>query len=759
MKTILIFLLTFNIILSNSTLCQKKIGVVLSGGGAKAFAHIGVLKALEENKIPLDYIVGTSSGALIGALYASGYSPEEIEDYVLSELFQLASSGKIKRNQNFLLNKQEPNAKMFGMSFSKENFLKKSLPTNFTSSHLLDFEMMHLLGKSNFYNNNFDSLFIPFRCVASDISKKESVIFKEGKLNEAVRASITYPFYLRPIKVNDILMFDGGLYNNFPSNILEHTFNTDYIIGSNVGYNADPPNENEIISQIINMLAFHSNYDLPHKKGCLIQTDTKISTFDFKDVEQAIIDGYNTALKKIEVIKRNIKTEIKKVEISKKRREYRENNIPITISSVKINNPNKKLTSLSKAILKEKKSEILSLSELEKRYFRLYSIPQIDFIFPTLELKRDSTYNLNLNINKAKEIKIDVGGHISSRSVNTGYVGVSYQTIGKIATKTELSSYFGKFYGSGKAKFTVEIPRVYPISASTYFVLNRWDYFKSFATFFEDVNPSYVVQEEMYAGVKINHPLGNNIKSTLDARIFNTEDNYYQTNEFNNQDTSDMTKFNGSSIIWSITQNSLNRKQFSNSGHYFNTSVRYVSGRENTIFGSTNNSSNNSLKYHDWFNFGFEFQSFVINQPILHIGFEGQIQYSTQSLFNNMTATTLSTPEFNLVPDARTFILREYRSPQFAAIGINTIFTIFKKFDLRIDSYIYQPFMQITINNGELEQSNSFNGTTYMNSTSIVYNSFIGPIRLTLNYFPEQIQPLSLQFSIGYVLFNDRAIR
>ncbi len=759
MKTILIFLLTFNIIISHSLLSQKKIGVVLSGGGAKAFAHIGVLKALEENNIPVDYIVGTSSGGLIGALYASGYSPKEIEDYVLSELFQIASSGKIKRNQNFLLHKQEPNAKMFGMSFSKEKFLKKSLPTNFTSSNLLDFEMMHLLGKSNFYNNNFDSLFIPFRCVASDISKKESVIFKEGKLNEAVRASITYPFYLRPIKVNDILMFDGGLYNNFPTNILENTFNPDYIIGSNVGYNADPPDENEILSQIINMLAFHSNYNLPENKGCLIQTDTRISTFDFKDVEQAIIDGYNTAINKIDLIKTNIEREITKQEISKKRKEYKNKNIPITISSVKINNPNKKLNSLSKSILKEKKSEILSLNELEKRYFRLYSIPQIDFVFPTLDLKKDSTYNLNININKAKEIKIDVGGHISSRSVNTGYIGVSYQTIGKIATKTELSSYFGKFYGSGKATFTIEFPRVYPTSASSYFVLNRWDYFKSFATFFEDVNPSYVVQEEMYAGIKINHPLGNNIKSTLDGRIFNTEDNYYQTSQFNNQDTSDITKFNGSSIIWSITQNSLNRKQFSNSGHYFKTSIRYVNGRENTIFGSTNNSSNNSLKYHDWFNIGFEFQSFVINQPTFHFGFQGQIQYSTQSLFNNFTATVLSTPEFNLVPDAGTYLLKEYRSPQFAAIGINTIFTIFKKFDLRIDSYIYQPFMQIINNNGNVDKSYLLNGTTYMNSSSIVYNSFIGPIRLTLNYFPEQIQPFSFQFSLGYVLFNDRAIR
>jgi len=517
LKAIRLFLVFFSLILTNHLHAQQKIGVVLSGGGATGLAHIGVLKALEENGIPIDYITGTSAGALVGSLYAAGYSPEQIEAYVLSAQFQVVASGEVNPDQHFLLREQDANANMIGMSFSKDSILKKSLPTNFTSSTLLDFEMMRLYGTISASNqNNFDSLFVPFRCVSSDITKKESVVFKDGHLNEAVRASMTYPFYFRPIRIDGVLLFDGGLYNNFPADVLYEAFNPDYIIGSNVSYNAALPHEDDIISQLTNMLVSYSNYELPCNEGYMIEPQSDVSTFDFASAEQAINDGYTTTIAQMDSIKSHVTRRVDPAELALKRLAFHKNEAPLRISSVSVHNSSKKLKSLSRSIIRKKKSELLDLSLLEKRYFRLHSAPQIDFMFPTLELKEDSTYNLDLYVSKAKEIRLEVGGHFSSRSVNTGYIGLSYQSIGKIATRTELSSYFGKFYGSGKAKFTVELPRVYPFSTSAYFVINRWDYFRSFATFFEDAIPSFLVQEEMYAGLQVNHPFGNNIKSTLD---------------------------------------------------------------------------------------------------------------------------------------------------------------------------------------------------------------------------------------------------
>ena len=153
--------------------------MVLSGGGATGFAHIGVIKALEERGIPIDYITGTSAGALVGSMYAIGYSPAEIEAYVLSDLFQLMASGKVEKKREFLFQKEDWDASMIELGFSKDSIFQKSLPTNFITPTLLDFEMMRLLGTASAsVEGNFDQLFVPYRCVASDITNKKSIVFR-----------------------------------------------------------------------------------------------------------------------------------------------------------------------------------------------------------------------------------------------------------------------------------------------------------------------------------------------------------------------------------------------------------------------------------------------------------------------------------------------------------------------------------------------------------------------------------------------------
>ena len=99
---------------------QQRIGLVLSGGGATGLAHIGVIKALEERGIPIDYITGTSAGALVGSMYAAGYSPDEIEAYVLSDDFQLMTKGRLKTSQRFLYKENDLDASLINFSFSKD---------------------------------------------------------------------------------------------------------------------------------------------------------------------------------------------------------------------------------------------------------------------------------------------------------------------------------------------------------------------------------------------------------------------------------------------------------------------------------------------------------------------------------------------------------------------------------------------------------------------------------------------------------------
>lgn len=740
---------------------SQRVGLVLSGGGASGFAHIGVLKALEENNIPIDYITGTSAGALVGAMYACGYSPKEIEAYVLSDRFQYMTQGKLEKNQEFFFFENDDDASVFEIPFAKDSILKKSLPTNFISSVLLDYEMMRTLGTASAsYGDDFNKLLVPFSCVASDIVNKQSVVFTKGKLNLVVRASMTYPFFISPILIDGKLLFDGGLYNNFPLDVMYNNCDADFIIGSNVTSNAPKPSEDDLFSQVVNMLMSHSNFSLPCENGLIINPNVNLNTFEFDEVQKAIDAGYLATLKTIDSLKIHVTRTVNAEELNFKRLEFKKQVLPLSINKVNTTAfGNKDVSFVRNSISKNAKPKIINEKKFSKRYFRTSNFEQVDNLYPSLS-KQDSSYNLDIYVKKAKEFKLDVGGHFSSRPINTGYIGLSYLSVKKHAFKLKAESYFGRFYGSIKTSLDYTIPNYYPISAEPYFVMNRWDYFRSSATFFEDVKPSFLVQNDIYYGIKFKNPIGNKGKSTIDARIFELDDTYYQTKQFTSKDTADLTIFKGNQISWNIEFNTLNKKQFANKGSLFNLKVRYVNGTERSISGSTSPVKYDELRLHKWIQLNMEVQDFILSKKYFHFGIHGKLVLNSQSLFKNYTATLLNTTEFAPTPDIQTFFLAEYRAPQHLGLGANTIFTLFKNLDLRLDSYLFQPFKKLVeYDNGEFGYSKIFKGDTWLHSASAIYHSPIGPIRATVNYFPQQETKLVFQLSYGFLIFNERAIR
>lgn len=750
---------------------SQQVGLVLSGGGASGFAHIGVLKAMEENEIPIDYITGTSAGALIGALYASGMSPVEIKEYVLSNKFKKMIKGEmLKKHQYYFLN-DNFDASLIEIPLARDSTFFHSLPTNFISSILLDYEMMILLGQvSASTGNDFDKLFVPFRCVASDIVAKKGIVFNSGELNQIVRASMTYPFFISPIKIDGKLLFDGGLYNNFPLDVMYNNFNIDFIIGSNVTSNAKQPTENNLISQLENMLLSYSNFELPCENGIIIEPKINLNTFQFEDIDKAIQEGYLATLKMLDSMKIHINRKVTLQEIYKKRAVFKSKIVPLKISTVSTTNLKKEVSFIENSILKSNKKRTLNQKNLEKRYFRTANFEQVNQLYPTLKLNDSTSYNLNILVNKAKDLKIEIGGHFSSRPINIGYVGVSYLNLKRNAIKVKAESYFGRFYASVRAYLDFTIPNYYPLSFSPYFNMNRWDYFKSSSTFFEDVKPSFLVQNELYFGIKIKNPIGNKGKNTFEYRAFDLKNSYYQTSSFTSKDTADLTTFKGNQYSWCIEFNSLNKKQFANGGTNFNIKFRYVEGKEHSTSGSTGLIKYDSEKRHDWVQLNSEFQSYVLDSKVFHFGIHLKSVFNSQSLFNNYTATILNTTEFSPIPDLGGFFLPEYRSPQHVGFGTNLVFSFPKNIDFRIDAYYYQPLKMLELkDDGSFGYSKLLKGETFLFSVSLIYHSPIGPLRMTGNYFPKQTiksitfqnqtYPVSFQLSYGYLLFNERAIR
>ena len=165
-------------LLNVNILFAQKVGLVLSGGGARGFAHIGVIKALEENGIPIDFITGTSAGALVGGMYVSGTSPQQMQNIVLSDDFKNWATGTLSDELIYFFKERERDASWATVKLSYDSTLRMNLNGALVNSGQIDFALLenHSAASAG-ADYDFNNLFVPFRCVASDIKNKRPVIF------------------------------------------------------------------------------------------------------------------------------------------------------------------------------------------------------------------------------------------------------------------------------------------------------------------------------------------------------------------------------------------------------------------------------------------------------------------------------------------------------------------------------------------------------------------------------------------------------
>lgn len=740
----------------------QKVGVVLSGGGADGISHIGFLKALEENNIPIDYIAGTSMGALIAGMYASGYSPAQMEQFVKKEKFKNWAEGEIEEKYVYYFKKKENDASWISFRFSVDTLLKASLPTNLISPIPIDFGLVEMFARATASSsNNFDSLFVPYRCVASNISEKRQQIFADGDLGQCIRASMSYPFYIKALKKDNQLYFDGGLYNNFPVDVMYDNFKPDIIIGSNVSESVEPPDEDDLISQIKNIFITRGAViDLPVKTIVVEPKVGYVGLFEFGQSERLIASGYEAANIKIEEISQSVLRRSDSTVLATKRKRFMEDPPQLVFDKVNITGLNKSQSNYVKKLLGLKKNKIITLEELKPQYFRLAADQKIKQIYPLAV--RDTTtnyYALNLKVKKEKDLLVSFGGNFSSRPINAAYIGAQYNYLGKVAVSVFANSYFGKFYGSYQVKLHVDFPLKNPLYLELAFTRNRWDYFKSSTAFFEDSKPSFLLQNENYLNIDFGLPAKNKGKFLIGGNATNLYDSYYQTKSFTQADTTDRTEFFLLSPYVQYERSNLNRKQFANAGSYLALRYRYVFGNEITDPGTTSANQQFETSYHEWYQIKFIFENYYKRRGRIRLGFYTENVMSNQAFFANYTASILAAPQFAPIPEAKTFFIENYRAHNYFSFGLKNIINIYNNFDLRLEGYVFQPYQSILSNeNFRPYHSANFSKRYFIASGILVYQTPIGPVSLSANYYSQTEKKLSILFSFGYLLFNKRAL-
>lgn len=278
-----------------------KVGLVLSGGGAKGFAHIGALKALDEVGIRIDYIGGTSMGAIIGSLYASGYSANAIEEIVKDMEFSNFIQNEISRKSKPFYQKGNDHKYILRLSIADN---KIQLPSGLIDGQR---EINYLSKYTQHVNDisDFSKLPIPFFCIATDLENGEQVLLNKGYLPDAVRASASFPTLLEPVVIDGKLLVDGGIVNNFPVDEVL-ALGADLTIGIDVGDGKLLKKEDihsviDVLNQVVSyQMLEETDIAKKAKTTVFIRPDISLySVISFDKFEEIVQLGYDTTLKQI----------------------------------------------------------------------------------------------------------------------------------------------------------------------------------------------------------------------------------------------------------------------------------------------------------------------------------------------------------------------------------------------------------------------------------------------------------------------------
>lgn len=750
----------------------QKVGLVLSGGGAKGLAHIGTLKALEENNIPIDYITGTSMGGIVGAMYAAGYSPTQIEKIALSSDFQNWVTGKYKSDYSHYFQKTNTNPSILTAKLAVDTGLRLSFRPNIVNDIPLNFALLELFAQASAISkDNFNNLFVPYRCMASDVLSQKSIVVRKGSLAEAVRATMTVPLVYRPIKLDGKYVFDGGLYNNFPADVMKDEFKPDFIIGANVSsktFNEYPKNDDRIMNRLlVYMFLSKSDSTLIGENGVYIQPDlADYSTTNFAPVQELIKQGYEATMADMKRIKDAVARRVSSAELIERRNKFNERKPDLMFSNITISGVNSQQKKYIERLFKSDDATF-NLADIKRGYYKLVADETFETIYPRISYQPETdSYNFDIVAQPHKSFKIDFGGNISSRPISNVYLGLQYNYLNRKSYTLNTNFYSGRFYESVQVGGRIDYPSKLPLFLAAELTYNHWNYYNNSEIFIENPHPTYIDQADRKIDIKFGMPLNRNARLSVSAAFINNTDKYSPTNNFEIGDVLDRTVFNGLRTSIIFEQSSLNRKQYANRGHQLLISANYSTGKENYTPGFTNAANLTGINqlsifrtFREWGHFKISDERYFFHSQKYTLGYLVEGVISNQPLYANYYATLLSAPAFYPLQDSRSLFLEKFRASTYLAGGLKNIFQLKKNLELRVEGYLFLPYKEFEkVGLQGVKRGKAFNSLSHAGTAGLVYHTPVGPISFSYNLYNDPIKRSGVLLHLGYLIYNKRSI-
>ena len=423
-----------------------KVALVLSGGGVKGYAHLGVLRVLERENIKIDYITGTSIGAFIGTLYSIGYTVDEIEKF-LDDVNVSNFLETITDNTNLSLEKKE-SLKKYSVHLSFDNELNFSFPKGLRGTGEAYLLLKGLLGKYE-HMDNFDNFPIPLRIIATNLNTGETKAFSKGDVAKILIASMSIPSIFEPMKIDGEIYVDGLVSRNLP---VEEAYEmgADIVVASDIGapvVEKDDYNILSVMNQANTIQASNITKISREKASILISPDVKnISALDSSKKEELMKLGKVAAEKQIDKIKLLAKADNKK----KKEKFVTNSDAKIIINKIEYNDKfDKNTVIVLNDIFKGLLNNPISKKDIDKKIIDVYSSKYMDKVYYTVD-----NGVLYLDGEKAHSNRIGVGANYQTGYGTTFNIGTDLFFNGKFGNNINLNFKFGDYLGADLGTLT-----------------------------------------------------------------------------------------------------------------------------------------------------------------------------------------------------------------------------------------------------------------------------------------------------------------
>lgn len=715
---------------------HQSVGLVLSGGGAKGIAHIGLIKALEDNDIPIDYITGTSMGAIVGGLYACGYTPEEMMALINSRYFSYMSVGKADPELTYYFARQAPSPQMFSKSLGRRDSTARDIfnPQSLISPLPMNFGFMQIFAAYTARcGGDYDRLFVPFRCVASDVLAKHKKVMGSGRLEESIRASMSFPLVFQAIEIDSVPLYDGGVYDNFPVDVMMTEFAPSILIGSDVSAASKGP-ANSYFDQLDLLMSRKQSYDVPADAGIKVRIDvSRFGLLDWDKAPEIYQAGYKRGLEMIDSIKERVHARASKESVSLRRAVFKSTVPELRFDSVSVHGGSRRQNEFIKYLFRPSKGcDTIGIDHARLAFYRALSSGRMEILRVGATCNDDSASLFSLDVDARAKSRFSAGAGAFITSSNNSYLYLrgGYSSLSFSSASTAIEAWIGQSYMAGMLSGQLTLASGTPSAFTFRALASRRKYYENEEFFFRDDEPTFVTSHEYYAKLGWAIAAGRRGRFDIGAGAGKLRYTYYVSAPEGVGPGRHHVDYVLGQAYAGYEESTLNGLNYPTAGGSLQIRAAGLLGSAKVRQPGYEGTRNQS-----WVQVDIAQKNYFGIHRHWALGIESRALLSTRRLLGAYDASIGSAPAYNPTPASNNAFNPAFRANSFLAAAIVPVYKYNSSLSARFSANAFVPLRRIcAAPGGEARYGAWFGSAEFFGELDVVYSLPFGDIAAYCNY-------------------------